>query len=168
MGQLSVVGGQLSVGICSCAALSFLTAANRPLTTSLLPSPVIHRKFVSRIRGEQLVDLAVDVAPDLIEIGRAAAAALAPLGIVQRHDALQVTGIGSTGLVRRRQLVAGTTFKRARPAVRQVRCARESARPGRSATRYNRRRSGRSNEPRRLYQTRRVLPPVRASWHRSC
>ena len=35
---------------------------------------------------EQLVDPAVDVAPDLVQIGRPGAAALTPLRIVKRHE----------------------------------------------------------------------------------
>jgi hypothetical protein len=40
---------------------------------------------VAGLAPEQLVEPAIDVAPDLVEIGRSAGTAFTPLGIVQRH-----------------------------------------------------------------------------------
>ena len=47
-----------------------------------LPAAVV---AVAALAAEELVQAAVDVAPDLVEIGRSAGTAFAPLGIVQRH-----------------------------------------------------------------------------------
>src|SRR6266700_1155177 len=44
-----------------------------------------HIAVVRLAAAEQLVDPAIDVAPDLVQIGRPAAAALSPLRIVKRH-----------------------------------------------------------------------------------
>ena len=51
------------------------------------------RFFAGGLASEQLGESAVDVAPDLIEVGRSAApAALAPLRIVERHDGASASG----------------------------------------------------------------------------
>ena len=65
----------------------------RPAIVAAAASPGI---LVARaaLAAEQLIDAAIDVTPDLVEIGRPAAAALTPLRVVEGHDGCLAAGLG--------------------------------------------------------------------------
>ena len=126
----------------------------RPAPAAAPPSPPSRLALAA----EELVHPAIDVAPDLVEIGRAAAAALAPLRIVQRHDGGVWNGcrdsvsVGASRVRRRDARPAVARPVRGVGGNRSASAARNSAHAGAG--------QARSDERREFYQTRRARRPA--------